>query len=354
MSGARSDRVWSARDTTPSEVEAAIRRLVVEMNQENKGYVAARALNMVCVVDKSWSGEIANRLRHVGRYHASRTVVCAVEPRRDTIDATASITSSGEPKHGELMLVRETIVLAVGEKHLPALHTIVDPLVVSDLTTVLWSPHGHDVAVDSLLKLAQSVLYDSVDDPHTDDALDRALELCDRAYVVDLAWLRSTPWRERVAAYFDPPPARPQLERISGVTVEHDPGSLGAALLFVGWLSSRLGWQPSDLVRHDGALTGKAHTRRQDVALRLEPHEQEVPGLRSITVETADGASLRLERGPGGLQATRRARDGRERMWTVLGASRGEGGILGEGIRQALLRDRTYLPALRCARKLAA
>ena len=32
--------------------------------------------------------------------------------------------------------------------------------------------------------------------------------------------------------------------------------------------------------------------------------------------------------------------------WTILGASRGEGGILGEGIRQALLRDPAYRGAL--------
>jgi hypothetical protein len=36
----------------------------------------------------------------------------------------------------------------------------------------------------------------------------------------------------------------------------------------------------------------------------------------------------------------------------VLGASRGEAGILGEGIRQALLRDSTYTPALGDARAL--
>ena len=34
------------------------------------------------------------------------------------------------------------------------------------------------------------------------------------------------------------------------------------------------------------------------------------------------------------------------REWKILGASRGEGGILGEGVRQALLRDPTYDPAL--------
>ena len=42
-------------------------------------------------------------------------------------------------------------------------------------------------------------------------------------------------------------------------------------------------------------------------------------------------------------------RQGTERAWTVMGASRGEGGILGEGVRQALLRDPTYRPALQSA-----
>jgi hypothetical protein len=38
----------------------------------------------------------------------------------------------------------------------------------------------------------------------------------------------------------------------------------------------------------------------------------------------------------------------------VLGASRGEAGILGEGIRQALLRDPTYGPALTAACEMLA
>jgi hypothetical protein len=38
----------------------------------------------------------------------------------------------------------------------------------------------------------------------------------------------------------------------------------------------------------------------------------------------------------------------------VLGASRGEAGILGQGLRQALLRDPTYAPALAAARTLVA
>jgi len=58
-----------------------------------------------------------------------------------------------------------------------------------------------------------------------------------------------------------------------------------------------------------------------------------------------------LDRGPGGLQAHASER-GAERSWTLLGASRGEQGILGEGIRQALLRDPTYVPALKAAQAM--
>jgi len=66
----------------------------------------------------------------------------------------------------------------------------------------------------------------------------------------------------------------------------------------------------------------------------------------------ASGGALALDRGPGGLRAVRRAADGSEQAWTVMGASRGEAGILGEGVRQALLRDPTYRPALEAGRVL--
>jgi glucose-6-phosphate dehydrogenase assembly protein OpcA len=123
-----------------------------------------------------------------------------------------------------------------------------------------------------------------------------------------------------------------------------------AGVLFFGWLASRLGWEPASLMQRNGDLFGRASARRGDVELLLHPDEaQSAPGLSGITVETASGVSISLDRGPGGLSAKRRTRDGKESSWTLLGASRGEAGILGEGIRQALLRDMTYAPALECA-----
>ena len=102
------DSLWTAHDTTPSAIEAALRELLSERHAEHAGYTPARVLNLVCIVEKAWSGEIANRLRTVGDSHASRTIVCAVEPGRTEIDAVATIASDREPGPGEFALTRET------------------------------------------------------------------------------------------------------------------------------------------------------------------------------------------------------------------------------------------------------
>jgi glucose-6-phosphate dehydrogenase assembly protein OpcA len=345
-----SENVWRAQDTGPSDVEAALRQLLQERHAAVEAFVPARVLNLVVVVDSDWRGEITNRLERVGRYHPSRTILCAVERERKSLDALVTVGSEDELSAGELALGRERVVLEVGEEHLDHLDSIVDPLVVTDLATVAWAPHGHRQGVDSLMKLAQVVLVDSLDEPSIEAALARVRELAERSYVVDLAWLRSTPWRERIAATFDPPPWRRELAAINSVEVRHRPDSAAAALLLVGWLGSRLGWKPGTLTAVDGSMRGHARARRQEVELKLHADpQQNVPGLTGITVGTASGTSISLDRGPGGLAAVRRTKTGRESTWTVMGASRGEAGILGEGIRQALLRDSTYAPALRCA-----
>ncbi|HEY2141938.1 MAG TPA: glucose-6-phosphate dehydrogenase assembly protein OpcA [Solirubrobacteraceae bacterium] len=350
-----SDAVWSEQGTTPDAIATALRELLAERHAENGGFVPARVLNMIVFVDREWSGEIANRLRGVGRYHASRLVVLSYEAGRTRLDARASIAATGAPGPGEVALLRETVFVEIGERHLDDLLTIVDPLVVTDLPTLLWSPHGHAEIADALLPLSQAVLVDSVDEPVWQEAIERARALSEQTYVVDLAWLRSTPWRERIAATFDPAPLRPQLRAISGVTVRHHPASTIAGVLLLGWLASRLRWQAAPLAEHDESLAGEAlDADGAAVALRLEAaREQEVRGLAGITLETRSGRRLRLDRGPGGLHAHYSNAGGAEREWTIPGASRGETGILGEGIRQALLRDPTYVPALKAAAEMS-
>jgi glucose-6-phosphate dehydrogenase assembly protein OpcA len=347
-----SEDLWSEQDTSPAAIEAALRELLNQRHAQYEGYVPARVLNLVVIVDRQWKGEIANRLEKVGRYNASRTVLCAVERGRTTIDAVAAISYDVDPKPGSLAVTRENVEIDIGPQHLPVLDTIIDPILIKEVSTVVWAPHGHSEGVDALLGLADVVLLDSAEEHDVQAALGRIAQLLERVYVVDLAWLRSTPWRERIAATFDPPTLRPELRHISGLTVKHRHDSGAAALLFVGWMGSRLGWRTGAMTRVNGNMKGKAAGRRQDVQVTLDASEMSVPGLEGVTIETASGLEVSLSRGPGGLTARRRRRDGREWTWRIVGASRGEGGILGEGVRQALLRDHTYGPALDAARSM--
>ena len=347
-----SEDVWSQQDTSPDAIEAALRDLLRRRHAENEDLAPARVLNLVVILDRDWKGEISNRLERVGRYHASRTVICVVESGRTALDATATV-SYEDSAPGKIGVIREVVEIDLGPGHLDALQTIVDPVLAADMPTVVWSPHGYEEAVRRLLALTDVILLDSDDQPDPADAFARADALCRDVYVVDLAWLRTTPWRERIAASFDLRRRVESLWRMDELEVRHQESSTASGLLLAGWLASRLGWDAARVEpREGGDLVGTVGRQDGAVTVRLRPQAQSAPGLGGVTLTCQDGPELSLQRGEGGLDAREVDASGTEREWKILGASRGEGGILGEGVRQALLRDPTYDPALRAARAL--
>ena len=303
-------------------------------------------LNLIVVVDREWKGEIANRLERVGRYHASRTILCAVEEGRDTLDATA-VMAYDEPSSG-IGVIHEQVEIDIGPEHLASLDTIVDPVLVSEMPTVLWSPHGHEEAVAVLSKMTDVFLLDSDDMADPRPALTRAGEKRESAYVVDLAWLRTTPWRERLAASFDPADRLPLP-----LGARPDRGAAPARARRPARCCSPGGWpractgSPARSNRPAATLARRGPPRRRRGATRARPRRPGRPRAgrrhRGVPVRVL---ALARPRAAAGFSARERHADGDERVWQVLGASRGEGGILGEGVRQALLRDPTYGPAL--------
>src|SRR5205807_2977657 len=96
MAPLQAPEVWSADDTSPGEIEGALRKLLEEQHARSDAYVPARVLNMVAIVDRDWRGEIVNRLERVGRYHPSRTIVCAVARGRTKLSAWATMSSHAD------------------------------------------------------------------------------------------------------------------------------------------------------------------------------------------------------------------------------------------------------------------
>ena len=78
-----SEDVWTEQDTTPDAIESALRELLRQRHAANPSLVPARVLNLVVIADRDWLGEISNRLERVGRYRASRTILCKVEKGRE-------------------------------------------------------------------------------------------------------------------------------------------------------------------------------------------------------------------------------------------------------------------------------
>ncbi len=133
------------------------------------------------------------------------------------------------------------------------------------MPTIAWAPHGHDDAIRRILPLIEVILLDSDDLPEPVDAFARAGDLSGNAYIVDLAWLRTTPWRERLAASYDLPVRRPRLARLAALDVCHREHSTASGLLLAGWLASRLGWERSAVVvrgRRAAARIAAARRRR--------------------------------------------------------------------------------------------
>lgn len=62
--------------------------------------------------------------------------------------------------------------------------------------------------------------------------------------VADLNWHRLSAWQELAAAAFDPPERRVALAEVDRVSIDYEKGNPAQALMFLGWLASRLGWEP--------------------------------------------------------------------------------------------------------------
>ena len=113
-----SEDVWTARDTTPSAIEAALRELLGKRYQEDRTFVPARVMNLVVVVDRDYRGEVENRLARVGRYHPSRLLIAAVDEGRTELDAVATVAAEDAVhKPGHIAVGRERVEVDIGPQH---------------------------------------------------------------------------------------------------------------------------------------------------------------------------------------------------------------------------------------------
>jgi len=121
-------------------------------------------------------------------------------------------------------------------------------LAVSDFPQFLWwkdTPTPTKPLFLQLAARAHSVIFDSAEFTTSEAELLQLHEILERGTpVIDLNWRRIAGWQELTAEAFDPPARRRDITEIDRVDVNYETGNPAQALMFLGWLSSRLQWQP--------------------------------------------------------------------------------------------------------------
>jgi glucose-6-phosphate dehydrogenase assembly protein OpcA len=153
-------------------------------------------------------------------------------------------------KRGQNTLICcEYITLNGAESALSRVSGLVNSLLIAGLPKFLWwkaTPQHHPELLRQLANSFDCLIFDSnhFTDPIQDLMYLQTL-IGQKINLIDLNWRRLAAWQELTAEAYDPPERWASLQDIDQVTIDYEKGNPAQALMFLGWLASRLNWRPS-------------------------------------------------------------------------------------------------------------
>ncbi|ACB51883.1 OxPPCycle protein [Crocosphaera subtropica ATCC 51142] len=132
---------------------------------------------------------------------------------------------------------------------------IISELTISGLPTFVWwkaSPEPEYGLFKRLASQGDTLVVDSSTFSEPETQLLQLGQMLDQNIpLADLNWARLSPWQELTAAAFDPPERRSAVLEIDRVTIDYEKGNPAQAVMFLGWVASRLQWKPVSY-EHEG------------------------------------------------------------------------------------------------------
>ena len=203
------------------------------------------------------AGSVSPIIAEVTHQHPSRVIVLLPAPDSSKPSLDAMVTAQCHPsERGRKQICCEQIVIQAAGEDVSRLPSLVRPLVIPDLPVFLWWRDVPDFQNDLFTEFIQGsdrVILDSTGLADAEEGLRTLAALMDETAQTtafsDLSWCRLTPWRVRVAGFFDVPKCRPYLARLNRVEIESVGGGSAKrsipvhGLLLAAWLASRLNWK---------------------------------------------------------------------------------------------------------------
>ncbi|HIK27520.1 MAG: glucose-6-phosphate dehydrogenase assembly protein OpcA [Oscillatoriaceae bacterium SKW80] len=229
---------------------AKLREAFQQRKTTGKAETSSSGFQYALDVRSSLADEIASR-------NPCRIItLCPVTGQDEGVSAQVSAYCPIQ-KHSQSTLVCcEYITLKGTVEALERVAGMISALLIGELPKFLWWKATPDINQTLFKRLAEEcnfVIVDSCTFNAPEEDLLRVHSLLEMGLpLADLNWRRLAPWQELTAEAFDPPERRAAIKEIDQVTIDYEKGNPNQALMFLGWLASRLHWKPISYQREGG------------------------------------------------------------------------------------------------------
>lgn len=286
-------------------------------NASGAGVTRVRLANVIVYAEDEAGEKAAEALfERLPEQMPSRAILVRANPKAARtrlsawVSARCRVALAGQPQ-----VCSEEITIEADAASPIQLAGALTPLLVGSLPVALWWPGVPRLPDPMMARFAQDlvdrVLLDSAALP---DAVTGLAALDDwarrhekNAALGDINWSRLISWRLLIAQFFDAPAALSYLPKLDRVEIEfarRDTPS-ARALLLLGWLASRLGWQlDPGSAWYDGERAELSFRREggtvavylQPVPLEADEQLGRVMALRLLAGQGPTAARFALER----------------------------------------------------------
>lgn len=174
--------------------------------------------------------------------------LCPILGEDTGVKAQVSAYCPIDKRTANTLVCCEYITLSGTAEALERIGGIIAELAIADLPKFVWwkaTPTPEHPLFQRLVGSSDTVIFDSSSFAQPEADL-KALAglLTQETALADINWRRLAPWQELTAAAFDPPERRSEIYEVDQVTIDYELGNQSQALMFLGWLASRLKWIP--------------------------------------------------------------------------------------------------------------
>jgi len=276
------------KDVSLEEIEDELNQIWQANRTGEDGALATRATTFTMVVyeseAKSQDSEVAEA---IAAANPCRIIILYPETGEDEgVSAQVSAYCPIQKQGSNSLVCCEYIYLTGTPTALERIAGMISALMLSELPKFLWwkaVPAPESSLFQRLADNSDIIIVDSssFSEPEAElEAIGQVLE--EERVFADLNWRRLAAWQELTAEAFDPPERRSALTEVDRVTIDYEQGNPTQALMFLGWLASRLQWNPISY-EHEG---GDYDIRR--VKLTNDEQKEVEAELAGIPTEAGD------------------------------------------------------------------